>query len=214
MHLFWNANKYTKDKGIIIMKKLPLKPHHIFISDQQIQDVQPVFKNKTLAGITKIKSQQYQYYKGDVDISTMNEQATSELTAFMASLRGGVVPFYLQLPNMKQKQYITGSASVPIANAKGADRIVINGFRGTLIGGEYFNIANDTKLYQVLSAGKAGSVFEISPQLRMTNTAGAALSFDAHMKVRLDDDSYTTKPNKSIKYLTVVLKFEEDISNG
>jgi hypothetical protein len=192
------------------MKQLPLSSR-LFISDYDLTSVQPVYRNTTNTGQTSIKSQQYQLYKGEVEVTCIGYENVKQLNAFMQSLNGGMEQIELKLPVMKQLKLISGSPALNQVYLKRTSQIVIDNFTGVLSAGDYFNIQNDPKLYMLTNSGRAGDTFNISPSLRTDQTAGARLSFDAVLRVRLDDEDFNLKPNKSVSSVKVTFKFTEDL---
>lgn len=192
------------------MKKLPLSSR-IILSDFDLKSSAPVYRNTTNTGRTSIKSQQYQLYSGSIELCCFGYQSTKELTAFFQSLKGGVEPIALVLPNFKTVNPISGAPVLSVPYIANTSTVVINNFTGELSAGDYFNIQNDAKLYMILTNGSAGDVFEISPSLRTNQPSGARLSFTPQLKVRLEDDDFDVKPNKSIQSLKIEVKFTEDL---
>jgi len=192
------------------MKQLPLSTK-LFISDYELTSVTPVYRNVTNTGKTSMKSQQYQYYKGDVEVTCIGYSEVKKLIAFGQSLNGGMESIQLKLPVMKSNNTITGTPALSVAYNRNTDKVVINNFTGTASAGDYFNIQNDPKLYVLLTTGKAGDVFEIAPSLRKDQIAGARISFDAVLTVKTDDEDFSIKPNKTAKSTQLTIKFTEDL---
>lgn len=192
------------------MKKLPLSKN-IIVSDYQLKSITPVFRNTTNTGKTNIKSQNYQIYEGSVELCCFGYEATKTLASFFQSLQGGVVPVDLHLPIFKSVNTIYGTPTLGGHYKKPTPYIVIDNFTGLLSAGDYFNIQNDPKLYTLITGGKAGDVFEISPSLRTEQPAGARVSFSPVLRVRLADDDFDIKPNKTINSLKIEIKFKEDL---
>uniref|UniRef100_UPI0040473F05 hypothetical protein n=1 Tax=Shewanella sp. TaxID=50422 RepID=UPI0040473F05 len=192
------------------MKQLPLS-NKLILSDYELTSLQPVYRNITNTGKTSIKSQQYQLYKGEVELTAFGYDNVKTLVGFSQSLNGGMETIAIKLPVMKQLKPITGSPQLNIAYNKNTTEIKIDNFVGVLSVGDYFNIQNDPKLYMLTSSGVAGNTFTISPSLRTDQPVAAKLSFDAVLTARLDDEDYTIKPNKTVKVLKVTFKFTEDL---
>jgi len=192
------------------VKTIPTNPK-LFISDFNLVSKKPVYKNRTNTGKSLVISQQYQLYTGEIELTASGNQNVKTLAAFVESLDGGVEPFIVKLPTFKSLNALSGLPTLNEAYLVNTTEIKIDNFTGELVAGDYFNIANDTKLYMVTSGGIAGDTFQISPSLRKAQPQGTRISFEAQLLARIDNDYYKVQPRKTTENLQLTIKFTEDL---
>jgi len=192
------------------MKTLPLSAD-LFITEYKLKSEQPAYgtKTKTNNGKRNPRSQNYQFYTGDVTLIASSKRAVRELAAFLDSLQGSVTPFMLQLPGQETLNAITGTPALLANYTSKTKDVVIAGFSGELVVGDKFTLLNDEKVYTLLNSGTAGDSFSISPSLRKQHNM-SRLAFNPPFTVRLKDNKYTLDV-ENISYLKIKLQFEEKL---
>ena len=128
------------------------------------------------------------------DVVIGNDAEYRKFNAFLANCKGRYTPFYLDLGvDSKWANPFTHSANYTLNGDHG-----INVSHLTIAesdappAGSYFTIANETKIYTVLSV--TNQKLEIWPSLRYAHGTGTVLNFiNPHPLLRLDSDSYKSK---------------------
>ncbi|MGI2107329.1 hypothetical protein [Shewanella frigidimarina] len=187
------------------------RSRNIIIVDTKLKDKTPTITNESSNGKVESYCLDWQQFSGEVELFARNRTAIKELTSFLSSLNGRSGIFEMSIPDMKPESKILG---VPVlhqpVNAK-ATSITLSGFNGLLEQGDYFTLANDSKVYQLLSSGKQGDVFNIKPSLRKTHQQGTPLALNPVMQCRLDSDDYDMKPKKTTEQMYFSIGFKENL---
>lgn len=189
------------------MDKLPLNKD-LFITTYSLDSNAPAWEATASSGKRLSRTQGYQYFSGSVTIFCRTPRAVKQLQAFITSRDGVVNPFYLDLPNTGPLEAIEGTPRVTTTTQAGSSTLNLLGFKGEIVAGDRFTIANDTKVYTFITSGNEG-IFEIKPTLRKDVVANSAIKLDPTFYCKMSDDNYTITFKDTTRTTSVKLGWQE-----
>ncbi|MFM5339411.1 hypothetical protein ACEUA8_01495 [Aeromonas veronii] len=167
--------------------------YKVIISNIALDSVSPVLSTQAANGKERVISRNLQYYKGELTITCADLDAVRYVSAFFER-NDRSKSFYISLPGYNEPtKRITSTPTISGSYAAGAATVKVSGFTGTITAGDYFTIANDTKVYMALNDAAALDFLNIKPTLRLPITTSAPINVYPKMLVRLVSDTVIYK---------------------
>ena len=127
----------------------------------------------------------------DVTVARMSKANYKALSAFIGSLRGRFGTFTMKLPTESTPSGSSlGSVTLNGSASSGATSLALTAVGATLVAGDKFTIAGQTKVYMLTEGGSGSGTYDITPPLRANASGGAAVTFEDFLfTLRLTDDT-------------------------
>lgn len=183
-------------------------------SNLRVRSIEPIMKDRTNSSRVVTRSAVAQRWEIDISYNPLTRNQFDIINSFLLSKRGGLIPFYVELPQyLAPKDVTLDNNHQPTGlTAAGSATINYSGGTGTPTRGDMFTISDPsnsshTKAYMVL-AEDSGTIY-ISPNLSRETSASASLIFNnPQIRVLVSDSILEHSLNTNNLY-NISLKLEE-----
>ncbi|NDO73081.1 hypothetical protein [Shewanella sp. SE1] len=179
------------------------------IHDLTLTSNNPVYQNTSLNLKTTTRARNLNQIQLDFSLTVGGYDNIRSLHGWLTTVTNGKNLVRMRLGGIFSNPTIT-NVNTTVAKNTGADRISLNS--NSIVGaGSYFNLANDTKLYQILSDIRVGEV-AIWPPLRISLPNGSPLGFtNPYIVGEVTQTSYQTQQTEQGLIATVTLSIIEKL---